>query len=224
MTMSHKPAVFDIELICVIVNFGLGSKVLKSAKHQGISGGTIVLGKGTVNSRILNFLGLSDIRKEIVFMAAEKKTAYQALEKLNKEYEFYKPNHGIAFTTSICKIWGTKNIICDKEVEERGADSIMYHIITIIVDKGKAEDVITAATKAGSKGGTIVNARGSGIHETSKLFSMNIEPEKEMVIILSESDKTEETVSIIRDNLKIDKAGNGIIYIQDAKKTYGIYK
>jgi nitrogen regulatory protein PII len=100
----------------------------------------------------------------------------------------------------------------------------MYHLITTIVDKGKAEDVINAATKAGSKGGTIINARGSGIHETSKLFSMDIEPEKEIVIILSEVDKTEEIVSSIRTNLKIDEPGNGIIYIQDVNKTYGIYK
>lgn len=222
--MSNESEVFDIELICMIINFGLGSKLLKSAKHHGISGGTIVLGKGTVNSRILDFIGLSDIRKEIIYMAAKKKTAYQALEELNKEYEFNKPNHGIAFTTSICSIFGTKSIACDYRKDERGADNIMYHIITTIVDKGKAEDVVTAATKAGSKGGTIINARGSGIHETSKLFHMDIEPEKEIVIILSEADKTEGIVSLIRDNLKIDEAGNGIIYVQDANRTYGIYK
>lgn len=222
--MSNSPEVFDIELICMIVNFGVGSKILKSAKHHGISGGTIILGKGTVNSRILDFIGLSDIRKEIVYMAAKKKTAYEALEALNNEFEFNKPNHGIAFTTAIGSIVGTKSIVCDNKKDERGADHIMYHVITIIVDKGKAEDVITAATKAGSKGGTILNARGSGIHETSKVFHMDIEPEKEIVIILSEAEKTEGIVSLIRDNLKIDEAGNGIIYVQDTTRTYGIYK
>jgi nitrogen regulatory protein PII len=92
------------------------------------------------------------------------------------------------------------------------------------VDRGKAEDVIDAATKAGSKGGTIINARGSGIHETSKLFSMDIEPEKEIVIILSEVESTEKIVSSIRSHLKIDEPGNGIIFIQDVNKTYGIYR
>lgn len=100
----------------------------------------------------------------------------------------------------------------------------MYHVITTIVDKGKAEDVIDAATKAGSKGGTIINARGSGIHETSKVFSMEIEPEKEIVIILSEADKTEAIVSSIKNELKIEEPGNGIIFVQDVNKTYGIYK
>jgi nitrogen regulatory protein PII len=222
--MNHETGDFNIELICVIVNFGMGSKIIKSAKHHGVSGGTITLGRGTVNSRILDFIGLSDIRKEVVYLAAEQETAYQALEEMNTEFEFHKPNHGIAFTTSICGFVGTHKFGYQIKTEERGAENIMYHIITVIVDKGKAEEVITAATQAGSKGGTIINARGSGIHETSKLFNMEIEPEKEMVLIVSESDMTEAIVAGVRESLKIDDPGNGIIFVQNANKTYGIRK
>lgn len=216
----------EIELICVIVNFGLGSKVISSAKRSGVTGGTIAIGKGTVNSRILDFFGLSDIRKEVVYMAAEKNTAYHALEELNNEFDFSKPNHGIAFTTSIIGLVGTKSFAGEQmpDRSERGVDHTMYHIITTIVDKGKAEEVISAATQAGSKGGTVLNARGSGIHETSKLFAMEIEPEKEVVIILSEADKTNGIVETIRENLKIDDPGNGIIFVQDTNRTYGIVK
>lgn len=222
--MVNKFEVLEIELICTIINFGMGNKIIKSAKQHGVLGGTVTLGKGTINNKILDFIGLSDVRKEIVFMMADKDTAYQTLDILNSEYKFDKPNHGIAFTTSVCAAIGTRRYMCDNIKNERGVENTMYHLITTVVDKGKAEDVINAATKAGSKGGTIINARGSGIHETSKLFSMDIEPEKEIVIILSEVDKTEEIVSSIRTNLKIDEPGNGIIYIQDVNKTYGIYK
>ena len=100
----------------------------------------------------------------------------------------------------------------------------MYQIIITIVNRGKAEDVIEAAKAAGSKGGTIINARGSGVNETSKLFNMDIEPEKEMVMILSKEDITENIVSSIHERLEIDKPGNGIIFIQNVNKTYGIYE
>ncbi|MBP7331866.1 MAG: P-II family nitrogen regulator [Firmicutes bacterium] len=222
--MANKSQDADIELICIIVNFGMASKLIKSAKHCGVPGGTVALGKGTVNNRVLNFLGLSDVRKEIVLMLADKETAYQALEKMNKEFAFNKPNHGVVFTTSVCAVLGTRTISRQDIKSKRGADNIMYHAITIIVDRGKAEDVIDAATKAGSKGGTIINGRGSGIHETKKLFLMDIEPEKEIVIILSEVDLTEAIVSSIRTHLRIDEPGNGIIFVQDVNKTYGIYK
>lgn len=214
----------DIELICVIANYGFGSKILKSAKHHGITGGTVALGKGTANNYILNYLGLSDERKELVYLVAIKEVADKALEEMNKEFEFYKPHHGIAFTTSICPVAGSKRIACDHILEEGSENNTMYHSITIIVERGKAEDVIEAAVKAGSKGGTIIKSRGSGIHETSKLFSMEIEPEKEIVLILSEAEMTDAIVSSIREQLKIDEPGNGIVYVQNVNKTYGIYK
>ena len=222
--MENNRDIVEIELICVIVNFGLGSKILKTAKHHGIHGGTITIAKGTVQNKIWDYIGLSDIRKEILYMVADKETAYQALELMNHEYKFDKPNHGIAFTTSICAALGTRSHKCEYMKSERGEDITMYQVITSIVDKGKAEDVIEAASKAGSKGGTIVNGRGSGIHETSKLFSMDIEPEKEIVIILSEISMTEAIVASIRETLNVDVPGKGIIYIQDTNKTYGIYK
>lgn len=222
--MFNESTAGDIELICVIIDFGLGSKIIKSAKRHGVSGATVTLGKGTVSKSIWDYMGLSEIRKEIVFMAAKKETAYVALEELNKEFKFCKPNHGIAFTTTIKTLIGCKKIKASNEENEGGVEQSMYQSITVIVEKGNAENVIDAAVKVGAKGGTIMNGRGSGIHETTKLFSIEIEPEKEIVMIISEVEKTDEIVNSIREELKIDEPGNGIIYIQNVNKTYGIYK
>ncbi len=211
-----------IELICIIVNDGHGSKVLKAAKQHGVRGGTILLGRGTVKNKLLEFLSLYDVRKEIVWMLAEKKAAFEALQKLDAEFHFDKPHHGIAFTIPVHKIIGTRCIDCDITTE-RGADN-MYRSIFTIVDKGRAEEVIEAAVKAGSKGGTIINARGSGIHETSKLFSMEIEPEKEVVLILAETAEAETIAASIRDSLKMEEPGNGIVFIQDVSSVYGVYR
>lgn len=221
--MKFNPDNNDIELVCLIVNFGVGSKVIKVAKHSGISGGTIFLGKGTIKNRLLEFLELGDIRKEIVLMVAEKKLAYEALEELNREFQLSKPNHGIAFTTSVMNFLGTRNCKYNNFKERRGVEGIMYNAIFVIIDKGKAEDVIDAAVEAGSKGGTIINARGSGIHETNTVFSMAIEPEKEIALIISETHLTEAIVTSIREHLKIDEPGNGIIFTLDINKTYGLY-
>ncbi|WP_307339413.1 P-II family nitrogen regulator [Metabacillus malikii] len=199
---------------------------MQTAKKFGISGGTVLLGKGTIKNSLLEFFSLTNIRKEIVLMVANKKTAFEVLEQLDKKYKFTKPNHGIAFTISVGRVLGARSCKVENEeiIEGKGADESMYHSITVIVEKGNAEDVIDAAVEAGSKGGTIVNARGSGIHETSKVFNMAIEPEKEIVIILSDKQKTDAIVSSIRTKLKIDEPGNGIIYIQDVTKTYGLYE
>ena len=214
----------DIELLCVIVKLGLGSKVVHKAKQYGISGGTVLLGKGTVNNKILEFIGLADVSKEVVLMISTKSIMDEAIKKLDEDFKFEKPNHGIAFVTSINNLIGMRSCKKYEEIKEGAQDKIMYNSIITIVDKGRAENVIDAATKAGSLGGTIINARGSGIHETSKVFSMEIEPEKEVVLILSKVDQTEKIVESISKEMKIDEPGNGIIFVQDINKTYGLYE
>ena len=222
--MSSNSEIVEFELVCIIVDFGKGSKVMQTAKKHGISGGTIMLGKGTVKNRLLELLAINDVRKEVVLMVSDKRTVNEAIEQLENKFKFSKPDHGIVFTTSVGSIIGSRSWKRDSNMRGRGEVNSMYQAITVIVEKGNAELVIDAATEAGSKGGTIINARGSGIHETSKLFSMEIEPEKEMVLILSETNSTDGIVSSIRKKLKIDEPGNGIIFIQDVNKTYGLYE
>ncbi|HEY8423958.1 MAG TPA: P-II family nitrogen regulator [Clostridia bacterium] len=212
------------ELIYIIVNHGMGSKVLKKAKEYGMRGGTVFLGRGTVKNAFLEFFSLYDARKEIIIMGADAKTADQAVEALSKNFHFDKPNHGIAFTVSARNILGSTAYKGEESDSDEGANNPMYQLIITIVNKGKAEEVIDSATAAGAKGGTILNARGSGIHETSKVFNMEIEPEKETVLILCKADVTKAIVESIYNNLELGKPGNGIIFVQDVNSAYGIYE
>lgn len=212
------------QLINIIVDFGKASKILHRSKQLGIPGGTVCLAAGTVQHGLLNFLGLKDTRKEIIYMVADKQLSFEVLEILNKEFEFFKANHGIAYTTDICQVIGTRLISFDKYECENEGDEKMHQLINVIVDRGKAESVIEAATEVGSKGGTIINARGSGVHETQKLFGMEVEPEKEIVVVIAETDDAEAIVENIILKLDITKPGNGIIYIQNVNKVYGLVK
>ncbi|MCR3954790.1 MAG: P-II family nitrogen regulator [Gudongella sp.] len=212
----------EINLITVIVNYGMASKIMKHAKKQGVSGGTVLLGTGTIKNQLLEFLGINEARKEIVLMASDSNTSRATLEELDRRFNFRKPNHGIAFSTSISGIFGTKAMKCNDNVE-RGEKVADYNLVISIVDKGKGEMVVDAANKAGSRGATIINGRGSGIHETSKVFGMEIEPEKEIVLIISKGDLTDGIVSSISTDMKIDEPGNGIIFVQDIDSTYGLY-
>jgi len=212
----------DFELISVIVNNGIGSKVIKIAKKNGISGGTVFLGRGTIKNRILEYLDLADCSKEIVLIVSDKHLVDEMLKSLNKELSLHKPNHGIAFTMDLSNVLGARTCNLNNIIDKRG-EGLMYNAIFTVVEKGNAENVIEAANKAGARGGTIINARGSGIHETNKLFSMAIEPEKEIVLILSESNITNNIVASIEEQLKIDEPGHGILFVLDVNKTCGLY-
>lgn len=212
------------ELIYIIVNFGLGSKVLKLAKKNGIKGGTVVIGKGTVKHDLLNFFSLYDERKEIVMIGSDSVTANIVIDKVYKHFKMNKPNHGIIFTIKMNQVVGSSQYQKPVNPIKRSEKHMEYQVIVTIVNRGSAQDVIEVANEAGSRGGTIINARGSGTHETSKIFNMEIEPEKEMVMILSRKDITDKIVENIRVKLELDKPGKGILFIQDVHQAYGIYE
>jgi nitrogen regulatory protein PII len=223
MMPNETNLVKELVLITVIVDFGKGSRVLRISRDNEISGGTVLVADGTIRHGLLNFLGITDSRKEIIMMAAQREAADKALEALEREMEFTKPNHGIAYMTQLCKVSGAASLDCIAE-DEDGEGEYMYQVINAIVDKGKAEEVIEAASNAGSTGGTIINARGAGIHETRRVFAIDIEPEKEIVMIIAKNELVNGIIQAINERLEMDKPGNGIIFVQKAIRTYGLYE
>jgi len=222
--LGTTPENKNIVMLYAIVNRDSGSKVLHIAKNCGLTGGTVFLGRGTIKNPLLEALALNDTSKEVVLLITEESIGTKFLDKLSTELKLHKRNHGIAFMMDVDYVCGSKCLSCNSVNNVGGEDITMYHSVCIIVDKGKGETAVDAATAAGAKGATIISARGSGIHETSKLFHMDIEPEKEIVMILLKNGLTEQVVASIRDKLDIEKPGNGIMFIQNVKQVYGLYE
>ena len=220
--MDNNTQPDGFELIYTIVDCGAGSKVLHIARHCGVTGGTVFIGRGTAHNHLLEYLGLADARKEVVMMVSDRKTAQTAAQTVARELKFNKSNRGIAFTVAVCNVTGTHAMMCDNINGTGGENEAMFKLITVVVPKGAAEQVIDAAAKAGAKGGTIINARGAGIHETEKVFMMDIEPEKEIVIIIANSAGARALIDSIRESLDLDEAGKGILFVQNIGEVYGM--
>lgn len=235
--------------ISVVVNSNVSHKVIRIAKECGALGSTTVLCRGTVTNKLLELLDLNEDRRELIFIIAESHLAQNLLETLNSRLKLAKPHHGIAFATEICSVRGMHNFdstiireehpmtdsinfiqedfgsldVLNSENKAKIKGDRMYNSIYVVVDKGKANDVIESSKKAGARGGTIFGARGSGIHETHKLFSMEVEPEKEVVLILVTDEETQKICDAIVKDMKLEEPGNGVLYVQRLLKAYGLY-
>ena len=97
-----------------------------------------------------------------------------------------------------------------------------YDLVVTIVNRGFADEVMSAAKKAGAFGGTIMNARGTGIHEQKKFFGSVIEPEKEMVLILIEHDKRNPVMENICREAGLSKDGMGVCFSLPVDSVAGI--
>ena len=100
---------------------------------------------------------------------------------------------------------------------------IDHDLIITIVNKGRSFDVIEASKEAGAQGGTILHGRGSGVHDTAKLFGIRIEPEKEVILIIAEVTKTDLIVDAISERLNINKPGKGVLFVLDIKRVAGMH-
>ena len=183
---------------------GRGEKVFRESKKLGATGGTFFLGRGTIRSHFLNLLGFDEAKKEILIMAIDEKLDQVFHEELSKKFCLDKPDHGIAFSMPIKRLVGIKGSDYISNVKKRGGEDMGHDAIFTIVDRGLSEDVIEAAKSAGATGGTVIHGRGSGTHEKAKLFNIEIEPEKDIVLILSESIKTDAIVEAIKEKLDIE--------------------
>lgn len=216
----NEARVEHYHLLTVIVNRGKAAKVVQVAKAHGVPGATISLGWGTVHNRFFDFLGVASEDKDIVYMVSDPDTIVEALHALERELHLEKPNHGIAYIMELVQTSGVHRVTKKHYCEEEG-DKTMKHLITVIVDRGKAEDVMDAAKEGGAMGGTIVNARGSGVHETTKIFNMEVVPEKEVVLILCPCERSEAIMESIENKMKIHEPGKGIMYLQPVIKSIG---
>ena len=70
----------NYELLFLIVKDAIGSELIKTARKKGVAGGTVFYGYGTIRSSALKFLGLKDVRKEIVLIVAEKELASELVD------------------------------------------------------------------------------------------------------------------------------------------------
>ncbi|HEY8435923.1 MAG TPA: P-II family nitrogen regulator [Haloplasmataceae bacterium] len=211
------------ELIIAIVNQGKAKQVIRQAKKAGVRGATIFYGKSIDDRKVLRMLEMHEIRKEIVLMLTQKEHVGPIVSHLKETFDLETSKKCFLFTVPVVSAYGLQkqDQLEDQNDDSGGIEKTMYKAIFTIVDRGKAEKVLESAKDAGAKGGTIINGRGSA-DQDSKLFNFPIEPEKEIVLIVTQENETDNIVQKIRTDLDIDQPGAGIIFVLQVDHVYGI--
>ena len=91
-------------------------------------------------------------------------------------------------------------------------------LITCIVQRGIADDVVVAAQEAGAQGATIFYARGSGVRERLGIVGLAVEVEKEIITIVVADDQVDRVFEKIYLAGKLDTPGMGIMYVTPLDK------
>lgn len=99
---------------------------------------------------------------------------------------------------------------------------IKYDLILTVVNRGYADEVMKAAKKAGAFGGTVLNARGTGTNELQEFFGALIQPEKDLIMILTEREKRNDIMTAISIDAGLAQKGKGISFSLPVDAVTGI--
>ena len=91
-------------------------------------------------------------------------------------------------------------------------------LITCIVQRGLADDIVHAAQEAGAQGATIYFARGGGVRERLGLLGLAVEVEKEVINIIVASDQVNRVFDRMCVAGKLDTPGMGFMYVTPLEK------
>ena len=99
-----------------------------------------------------------------------------------------------------------------------------FKLIIALVEDRQTNSILDAAREAGATGSTVINqARGEGITQARTFFGLNLETQRDMVLLLVEEHLSR---SILETIAKVgafdDKPGSGIAFQLDVEDAVGI--
>ena len=182
-------------LLIGIVPRGKGELLTSAANEVGARGGTIIMCRGTESNLALQLFGLGDIAKDTVLILVGTNQTEIIRDAMIQAVRDEKKSFGVLFSVNVSRF--IKSGITIRE-DNKMSGKTSYELITAIVNRGFADDVMAAARKAGAGGGTIINARGTAKEGDAKFFGMEIVPEKDMIMILADTEKSAEILEAIK--------------------------
>ena len=198
-------------LLLSIVGKGEAEKLMSIAKKAGSPGGTILRGRGTASSSLMSILCLGDTRKEILMTVVFEEQYDAVFEAIRSA----KNMHGICASLSNKRSYVNRTLHTTEGVRTMDSD---WELIQVICNSGFAEDVMDVARKAGAGGGTIVDGRGTSKPDDLTFFGASLVPEKELILILVEREKSEKVLGAITAIPFLQQEGNGIAFTMPVER------
>ena len=100
--------------------------------------------------------------------------------------------------------------------------SKQHFVIVCIINDGFADEAMDAARAVGARGGTVLSARGTANIEAEKAFHIQIQPEKEMTMILVDDAIKDDVLRALYRSVGTHTPAHGIAFSMPVDGVVGI--
>lgn len=203
------------KLLISLVDRDCGDELVNVTKRAGARGGTVIQGRSVEGSALMRALALADSHKDVVLTILGEEAPMVLLAIKMAGGKEQKKIRGQAMVLDIANIFVKSSAVDDAAVPTKETNMDSGHVLmVVIVNQGFADDTMAAARKAGARGGTIVNARGTGTEEDVKFFGIRLVPEKEILLIVAPRPRVDGITRAIRELPFLSEPGGGVVFSQ----------
>lgn len=202
-----------LKLLIIICEEDCAKNIKDIYKKNNISMNFLIKGNGTASSSILEYFGLAETKKDIHLAIIPDYLENKLLDRINKILNQKDLGGGIVFSISLTSAnkflldqFENKEDIKETEIMKE----VKHHLIITIVLEGHLEQVMSSAKKMGAQGGTVIRGRGLGNKDAVKLFGFEIEPGREVILNVVDSEIKNKVMEEITRVVGIKTPGKGI--------------
>lgn len=185
--------------------------------------------RGTANDEILDYLGLGESEKEILFATMKKEKADRILETLSSNLHLKKPGTGVAFTVPILSVCGSTSLNYlsgklgnDIKEVEKVEKEIKHELIVAIANKGHVDRIMDIARDAGVRGGTVIHTISPNADKASQFFGIKVGKEKEMIFMVVDKDIRAKVMKTISDEAGVHTKSRCVLFSMPVSGVAGI--
>ncbi len=187
-------------------------------------------GRGTARSAVLDYLGIGETEKAVVFSLFPESDEELILHEIREKMSLYLVGRGISFTVPLSAVsdiiaGGLVRAAANKTVngskimnnEER-----KYDLIIAAVDSNLTDEAMEAARSAGAAGGTIIRARSLENAKAEQFIGITLAKEQELLLILSKREGKLAIMNALSERVGLKTEAGGIIFSIPVDRTAGI--
>lgn len=183
----------EVKLVVAIVDRGRGARVVDVYRECRLPFDFQCMARGTANSKVLDYLGLSETLKDMVFGFARACDVKAVFKAVDERLGLSHPGRGILFSVPLTGASGKLHQALSSDSAPCGAPdkaeatvktSSDFDMIVAVIDHGNEDVVMDAACSCGARGGTVIHGRRMGVETGDSLLGMSFDIEKDVLIIL----------------------------------------
>ena len=193
-----------INLLCLITNSDMDDAVREIFLEHNLVFSFVCNGRGTASNSLLDYYGIEGREKKIYTSLITKSVEIRVFEDISYLLSLKKIGNGICFSIPLSSsnsfvgdLLSSYKEEIDMEVNDR------YHLVITSVLEGYS------AKKGGASGGTVISGRSLGTGNANFL-KLKIEPEKDIVLIVTPEYKKNNIMHAISVKCGIKTEAKGV--------------